>query len=129
MDTKQVQATTLKKGSYVILDNIPCKITNVDKSSTGKHGHTKCRIDAVSLFDDKKIVKVLPGHENVLIPLIDKRTAQILSVSGDTANVMDADNYETFDIKIPNEYKEQVKEGGEVLYWIVMGEKVIKQVK
>jgi translation initiation factor 5A len=53
----------------------------------------------------------------------------VLSVSGDKANVMDTESFETFDMKIPAELKDQVVEGAQVLYWVILGEKVMKQVK
>ena len=71
----------------------------------------------------------MPGHDNVEVPIIEKRNAQVLSVHGDMANVMDSETYETFDLKIPEELKGQVVEGSSVLYWVIMDEKVIKQVK
>ena len=42
---------------------------------------------------------------------------------------MDMDSYETFDIEIPEELKDDVAEGKEVLYWTLMGTKIMKQVK
>jgi len=42
---------------------------------------------------------------------------------------MDLETYETFDMEIPEELKAEVKEGKEVLYWTIMGGRVIKQVK
>jgi len=42
---------------------------------------------------------------------------------------MDVSTYETFDLKIPEELKAEVKEGKEVLYWIILNDKIIKQVK
>jgi translation elongation factor P/translation initiation factor 5A len=42
---------------------------------------------------------------------------------------MDSETYETFDLKIPEEFKDQVVEGSSVLYWVIMNEMVIKQVK
>ena len=71
----------------------------------------------------------MPGHDNIEVPIIEKRTAQVLSVHGDAANVMDSETYETFDLKIPEEFKGQVVEGATVLYWTILNEKVIKQVK
>ena len=71
----------------------------------------------------------MPGHDNVEVPIIEKRNAQVLSVQGDAANVMDSETYETFDLKIPDEFKGQVANGATVLYWVIMNEKVIKQVK
>ena len=38
-------------------------------------------------------------------------------------------SYETFDLKIPDELKDQVTEGCQVVYWDVLGEKVMKQLK
>ena len=72
---------------------------------------------------------VLPGHDKVEVPIIEKKTAQVLSVTGDTANVMDTETYETFDLKIPEELQGKITEGTEVLYWIILDEKVMKQVK
>ncbi len=71
----------------------------------------------------------MPGHDKVEAPIIGKKNAQVLSVSGKTANVMDMETYETFDIEIPDELKNDVHEGVEVLYWSIMGTNVIKQVK
>ena len=36
---------------------------------------------------------------------------------------------ETFDLKIPEELKGQVAEGSNVMYWIILNDKVMKQVK
>jgi translation initiation factor 5A len=129
MATKQVHATGLKVGGCVIFDGVACKISNIQVSRPGKHGHAKCRIEAVGLVDGRKTIKVVPGHDNVEVPIIEKKTAQVLSVHGDSANVMDMESYETFDIKIPSELKDQVVEGAQVLYWIIMNDKVMKQVK
>jgi len=129
MTTKLVGANTLKVGGFIVFDGKACKVASIDISKTGKHGHAKARIVAVGLIDGIKIIKVFPGHNNVEVPIIEKKSAQVLSVHGDTANVMDMDNYETFDIKIPEDLQGQVTEGVQVLYWIIMNEKIIKQVK
>lgn len=128
-ETKPVSVGTLKKGSTVVFDGIACRVTDIQTSRPGKHGHAKCRVSAVGLLDEnKKIIKVMPGHDNVDVPVIDKRNAQVLMVSGDSVNVMDSETYETFDLPIPDELKGQIKEGDTVLYWVVLDEKVIKQV-
>lgn len=128
-ETKPVSIGTLQKGNYVVIDGVACRVTDTQVSRPGKHGHAKIRLTAIGLLDDKKRVIVLPGHDNVDVPIIDKKTAQVLSISGDKANVMDSESYETFDLKIPDELKGQVAEGCSVLYWIILNEKVMKQVK
>ena len=71
----------------------------------------------------------MPGHDNIEVPIVEKKTAQVLSIQGNTANVMDSETYETFDLKIPEELKAEVVEGVNVLYWIILEDKVMKQVK
>lgn len=129
MSTKIVGATAIKEGSFILIDGVACKVVNTDTSKSGKHGHAKVRIVAIGLIDEKKREIVMPGHDNVEVPIIDKKTAQILSVTGDKANVMDTESFETFDMAIPADLKEGVVEGAQVLYWVIMGEKVMKQIK
>ncbi|MBI2655689.1 translation initiation factor IF-5A [Candidatus Woesearchaeota archaeon] len=128
-DTKMVGANQIQKGSFILMGGVACKVVDTEISKPGKHGHTKVRISAVGLVDDKKRIEVMPGHDNVEVPIIEKRNAQVLSVQGDMANVMDAETYETFDLKVPEEFKGQVTEGSYVLYWVILNERVIKQVK
>jgi len=128
-ETKTVGANQIQKGSFILMGGIACKVIDVEISKPGKHGHSKVRISAVGLVDEKKRIEVMPGHDNVEVPIIEKRNAQVLSVQGDAANVMDSETYETFDLKIPDEFKGQVANGATVLYWVIMNEKVIKQVK
>ena len=129
MVTKSVGANTLKEGSYLVLEDAPCKITNIQISRPGKHGHAKMRIEAVGIIDSKKRVTVLPAHDNAEVPLIEKKNAQVLSINGNTANLMDLETYETFDLPIPEELKDSCAAGATVLYWHVMEHKVMKQTK
>ncbi|MBU0457294.1 MAG: translation initiation factor IF-5A [Nanoarchaeota archaeon] len=128
-EKKLVSVGSLKKGDTIIIDGAPCKITDTSTSRPGKHGHAKVNMMAVGILDDKKRNLVMPGHDKVEAPIIEKKNAQVLSISGNSANVMDMETYETLDMEIPEELKGEVKEGSEVLYWIIMGMKIIKQVK
>ena len=128
-DTVQKSATDLKPGSYVVFDNVACTVKSVEKSKTGKHGAAKCRIEAIGIKDSKKVIKVMPGSDKVQVPIIDKKNAQVLAIQGSKATVMDMESYETFDIDIPEEFQGQVKEGSQVVYWIIMGEKLLKQAR
>lgn len=128
-ETKQVSVGSLTKGSYVMIDGVACRVTDTQVSRPGKHGHAKVRLTGIGLVDEKKRVVVMPGHDNIEVPIVDKRTAQVLSISGDSANVMDAETYETFDLKIPEDLKEEITEGCNVLYWVIVNDRVMKQVK
>lgn len=129
METKQQSAGSLKPGRYVVFDGVAYVVKNIDISKTGKHGSTKCKIEATSLTDNRKVMKIVPSGDNVEVPIIDKKNAQVLSIQGDVASVMDMETYETFDLSIPDELKNDVKEGSQVVYWVILGEKVMKMVK
>lgn len=128
-EIKLLQAGDLRPGSYVIFDNIACVVRDIQTSKTGKHGSSKCRIEAVGIVGGQKKIHLCPSSDNVQVPIIEKKNAQVLSVHENSATVMDMENYETFDLKITEEFKAKVKEGSMVNYWIIMDEKVIVQVK
>ena len=129
MTTKPASIGTLQKGSYVVIEGVACKVSGTQTSRPGKHGHAKVRLEAVGLIDGKKRIIVAPGHDNIDVPIIEKKTAQVLSVSGDMANVMDNTTYETFDLDIPEELKGKVVEGINVLYWQILEDKVMKDIR
>ena len=129
MATKFASVSEMKKGSYIVLEGVPCRIMDTATSRPGKHGHAKVRMVAVGIFDEKKRDVVMPGHDNVEVPIVEKKNAQVLSINGSTANLMDSETYETFDLPIPEELKDSCKENSYVLYWDVMGSKVMKQIK
>ena len=128
-DKKMVSVGSLKKGDTIIIDGHACKVTDTTTSRPGKHGHAKVNMMAVGLLDGKKRNLVMPGHDKVEAPIIEKKTAQVLGVSGNTANVMDSESFETFDLEIPEELQADIAEGKNVLYWALMGLKVMKQIK
>ena len=129
MSTKPVSVGSLKKGNYIVIDGAACVVSDTQSSRPGKHGHAKVRLTAVGMVDDKKRVIVLPGHDNIDAPIVEKKLAQVLSITGDLANVMDNETYETFDLKIPEELKGQVVDGATVMYWTILNDKLMKQVQ
>src|SRR5512141_1012346 len=128
-ETVPKSVATLQKGNYVVVDGVACIVSDTQTSRPGKHGHAKVRLVAVGMIDGKKREVVMPGHDNIDVPIIEKKTAQVLSMHGDTANVMDAETFETFDLKIPEELNGQVAEGSNILYWVILNDRVMKQVK
>jgi len=115
----------LKEGKYVMIDNEPCKVTKITKSKPGKHGGAKARVDAVGIFDGQRRSLMGPVSQKVEIPIIDKRTAQVLNMIGDSAQLMDMESYETFEIEIPGEFKDRVAQGKELQYMDVLGRRKI----
>ncbi|MEK6932779.1 MAG: translation initiation factor IF-5A [Nanoarchaeota archaeon] len=129
MDKKVTNVGSLREGNYVILDNEACVVKSIQLSKTGKHGSMKCRLEAMTLVDSKKKVMIFPSSDKIEVPIIEKKEAQVLSVHDDKANVMDLDTYETFDLDIAEDLKDQITEGKQVTYWTILDKRVIKQVK
>ena len=117
------EVRTLKVGKYIIVDDEPCKILNITTSKPGKHGEAKARIDAMGLFDTQKRSIVHPVKHKVGVPMIDKRTAQVLSVAGSSAQLMDMTTYETFELPLPEDMT--LEPGKEIQYMEALGRRKI----
>jgi translation initiation factor 5A len=124
-----VQVKELKEGKYVIIDGEACKIVAFAHSKPGKHGGAKARIDAIGVFDNQRRTMMGPVDGNAEIPIINKKTAQVLNVIGDNVQLMDMESYETFELPKPDDITGEFKSGGNVLYMEVMGKKKILQIQ
>lgn len=113
---EQVEVKELKEGRYVIIDDEACIIKSISKSKPGKHGAAKARIDAIGLFDNQKRSIVGSVSTKIYVPIIERKNAQVLTITGDIVQLMDLAEFNTFEIPLPDEYKDRVKEGGEVSY-------------
>ncbi|HIH00147.1 MAG TPA: translation initiation factor IF-5A [Candidatus Thermoplasmatota archaeon] len=126
---EMAEVRELKVGRYVLIDEEPCKIQSISTSKPGKHGEAKARIDAVGIFDEQKRSVVHPVKHKVGVPIIDKRSAQILALMGsDVVQLMDMETYETFEMPIPEDLKGQLEPGKEILYLQAMGKRKITRV-
>jgi len=117
MEKRQIEIKKLKPGGFVLIDDVPCVVEKVQKSKSGKHGAAKARLFARGIFDGSKKIIVKPGDAAVDIPIIEKKSAQVISLSGDHAQLMDLTTYETSDVTVPEDLRGQLTEGDEVLVW------------
>ena len=115
MSIKLVAATSLKVGGFMIMEGVPSRVSSIDVSRPGKHGHAKCRIEAIGLLDDVKRIKIFPGHDKIEVPIIEKGTAQVVAVMGNIIQLMDTNSYASFTSDLPSELK-GLKSGDEVEY-------------
>ena len=123
-----ITAHEAKPGTTIMVDGEACTVRSNDISKTGKHGASKCRMEAIAIFSGKKKVIAVPGHDRFDVPLIEKKKAQVLSVTGDKASVMDLESFETLDLPYMIEIKEELAPEKQVEYWDIEGKKVIMRV-
>ncbi|MEM3372993.1 MAG: translation initiation factor IF-5A [Candidatus Anstonellales archaeon] len=122
-------AKDLKVGKYVLIDNVPCRIVDIETSKPGKHGSAKMRITAIGLFDGSKRNLLTPSDADVQVPIVERKTAQVISVDNDSAKLMDVETYEYFDVSIPEELRGKVEAGKEVEILVSMGKRAIERVR
>lgn len=117
----------LKKGRYVLIDDVPCKVIDIQTSKPGKHGAAKARVTAIGIFDGSKKQLLKPVDANCEIPNVDRRKGQVIADLGSNIQLMDMENYETFEMKKPEDIT--LEAGQEVEYMDVMGQKMITRGK
>ncbi|MDE1857236.1 MAG: translation initiation factor IF-5A [Candidatus Micrarchaeota archaeon] len=118
----------IKVGSFVIVDGIPCKVVDIETSSPGKHGSAKMRVTAIGIFDGQKKTLLKPSSGDVDVPLINKRKAQVVSINGNMAQLMDSESFEIYDLQIPDELSGKVGAGAEIEVMEAMGRKMISRI-
>lgn len=103
MAKEQTEVRELQEGNYVMVDDVPCKITGYSTAKPGKHGSAKARIDARGVFDTKKRSLSQPVDAKIWVPTIERKQGQVVNVESDNvAQIMDLDTYETITMQIPD---------------------------
>ena len=129
--SKPVDVGILKIGHYVVIDDEPCKIVEYERSKPGKHGAAKARIVAMSLFTGNKKSVVSPMSAKLQVPIVDKKSGQVLAITGTNVQIMDMETYETFDTSLPDEeeIRGKIASGQEIEYWRILDRVIIVRIK
>ncbi len=129
--SKPVDVGTLRTGSYVMVDDEPCRIVDLTKSKPGKHGSAKARVVAIGVFDGVKRSFVKPVDSQVEVPMIEKRTGQVLASLPGSIQLMDLETYEVFETPFPEEeeVRSKITQAAEVEYWRILGRTKIMRAK
>jgi len=119
----------LKKGGFILIDDIPCKVVSVNISKSGKHGASKARVEGMGLFDGRRRNIIKPADSKVPIPLLLKKQAQVLAIIGEKVQLMDLTDYSNFELDIPDEMKGKLESGQEIMYYDIEGVKTLETPK
>ncbi len=129
MEKRPSTLKSMKLGNFCLIDDVPCVVDSVQISKPGKHGGAKARVVGKGIFDNVRKEIVGPADNRIDVPIIEKKNMQVLSISGDVAQLMDLVDYSTSDAKIPEDLKDAVKEGMEVIVWVFGSHLMIKNAK
>ncbi len=129
--SKPMELGALRVGSYVIVDEEPCRVISYTKSKPGKHGSAKARVVAIGVFDGTKRSFVKPVSAQIEVPIIEKRGGQVIALLPTAIQIMDLETYEMVEAPIPEEedLKSRLISGIEVEYWYILGKIKIMRTK
>lgn len=122
-------AKELREGRYLMIDDIPCRVVEIESSKPGKHGAAKMRITGIGIFENQKKVMLTPGDADVVVPVIGRKNIQIMSIEGKTAKVMDQQTYEMYDLEIPDELLKDAAAGKEAEILEAMGRRKVERIR
>lgn len=127
MVAKIINATEARVGTNITHEGAHFTVKKIDISKTGKHGHAKCRIEAANMFTGNKKIFVIPGHDKLEVPMVEKKKGQILSHTEGKASVMDLESFETLEMDFPDEIASEVQDNDNIEYWDIEGTLLVKR--
>lgn len=120
---EQTEIGKLKEGRYMVIDDEPCRILGISISKPGKHGAAKSRIDAVGIFDGVKRSIVQPVSAKVYVPVVERKSGQVIAISGNHIQMMDMKDFQTIEIAAPEDKISQIEVGKEIMYLESLGKR------
>jgi len=129
MSTTKQSIKTLKEGKMVMHEGEPCKVLDISISASGKHGAAKVRMEVQEIFTNRKHSIVKPADTELEVPIVEKKSAQVVAITPPTVQLMDLETYETFESPMPDELKDKLQQGAEVMYWVIEGRKILVSVR
>ncbi len=112
-----VAVGSLKRGHFVLLDGEPFKVDSTQSVVTGKHSHTKMKVNLTGVFNGAKRTLSLPPHKTVETADVNRKRGQLISkISEDVGQIMDLVDYKVYEARVAAELMAGLKEGDEVTY-------------
>jgi len=82
------------------------------------------------VFDSVRRSLVSPVDSDVEVPVIEKKSGQIISLTDNNLQIMDLETFEVFETSaVDEDAKAKIKQGAEVEYWKVLGKTKVVRVK
>jgi len=81
--TRPAGANTIRIGDVVLIQSHPCKIVEIEKSKTGKHGGMKVHFVGMDIFTNKKCIGLVGSQDNVTLCDICKDDYMLVDITDD----------------------------------------------
>jgi len=102
-DVRPTKCSSLRQGTYVLLQSHPCKITAMSTSKTGKHGHAKVHLVGTDIFTDKKYEELCVSTHNMDVPEVKRSDYQVIDIEEDgTVSYLDTNGESQNNLVLPD---------------------------
>jgi translation initiation factor 5A len=89
LESTSIPVNKLKKGGYVLLEGRPCRVVDISKSKTGKHGHAKASIAGTDLFTGRRYEAHLPTSHDIEVPFVQREDYALINIDGKNTQLLD----------------------------------------
>jgi translation initiation factor 5A len=120
---EQTEIGKLKEGRYMVIEDEPCRIVGISISKPGKHGAAKSRIEAIGIFDGVKRSVVQPVSQKVYVPIVERKSGQVITITGNVIQMMDMKDFQTIEIPTDADKLAGIEVGKEIMYIESMGKR------
>ena len=98
-----IPVNKLKKGGYVLIEGRPCRVVDITKSKTGKHGHAKAGIAGTDLFTGRRYETHLPTSHEIEVPFVDRQDYALINIEDNHTQLLTLDGNLREDVDLPPE--------------------------
>ena len=78
-----LQANHIRKGTYILINDVVCKVDDYHTAKTGKHGSAKMLIKAVELVSGKQKETTISTADRVEVPIINRKEYVLVDLDDD----------------------------------------------
>jgi translation initiation factor 5A len=89
VETTSIPVNKLRKNGYAMLDGRPCRVVDIAKAKTGKHGHAKASIAGLDLFTGRRYEAHLPTSHDIEVPLVQREDYALINIDGKHTQLLD----------------------------------------
>jgi translation initiation factor 5A len=89
LEMTSIPVNKLRKNGYVMLEGRPCRVVDIAKSKTGKHGHAKASIAGLDLFTGRRYEAHLPTSHDIEVPLVQREDYALINIEGTHTQLLD----------------------------------------
>ena len=98
-----IPVNKLKKGGYVLIEGRPCRVVDITKSKTGKHGHAKAGIAGSDIFTGRRYETHLPTSHEIEVPFVDRQDYGLINIDDNHTQLLTLDGSLREDVDLPPE--------------------------